>query len=174
VHDWADNLRTQGYTRVVSVLLAFQWSDPTLAPPWTRSEKSQPPQRNAGTEVEAALLAERMVRRFNFHEMLERGRVRRAGPIGLLEGRVLGRELPVNTQAELLGKALPILHRLDPVEREVLVLIEKSLAVPELLELAREFNLDKKAVFTALGSLIRRGFVLLTSADNFPSDSTTS
>ena len=174
VRDWADNLRTQGYTRVVSVLLAFQWSDPALGQPWTRSEKSQPPHRNAGAEVEAAFLAERMVRQLNFHELLERGRVCRAGPIGLMESRMLGGGLRPSAQAELLGKALPIMQWLDPVEREILVLIEKAVAVPELLMLARGFNLDKQTVFTALGSLIRRGLVLLTSADNLPSGFATS
>jgi methylase of polypeptide subunit release factors len=35
VHDWTGNLRTQGYSRIISVLLAFQWSDPASGPPWT-------------------------------------------------------------------------------------------------------------------------------------------
>jgi hypothetical protein len=168
VHDWAGNLRTQGYTRIVSVLLAFQWSDPASGTPWTRSEESQSPHSNASSEVEAAFLAERMVRRGDFHQALERSRVRRAGLIGLLESRMLGGELRAKAQAQLLGKAFPILHWLDPVEREVLLLIEKPLAVPELLALARGCNLDKEAVFTAVGSLLRRGLVLLTSAGNLP------
>jgi len=52
VHDWAGNLRTQSYSRIVSVLLTFQWSEPAFGPPWTRSEESQPPLSDAGTEVE--------------------------------------------------------------------------------------------------------------------------
>jgi hypothetical protein len=166
VRDWADNLRTQGYTRIVSVLLAFQWSDPTLGPSWTRSEESLPPHSNAGTEVEAAFLVERMVRKFNFHQILERSRLHRAGPIGLMEAWVLGGELRAKSQAKLLGKALPIMQWLDPVEREVLVLIDNSQTVPELLILARELNLDKETVFTVVGSLLRCGLVFLTSADD--------
>ncbi len=168
VHDWAGNLRTQGYTRIVSVLLAFQWSDPASGSPWTRSEESQPPHSKAGAEVEGAFFAERVVRKADFCQMLERSRVRRAGPIGLLESRVLGGELRAKTQVQLLGRTLPILHRLNPVEREVLLLIEEPRAVPELLVLARGVNLDKEAVFTAVGSLLRRGLVLLTSAGNLP------
>ena len=52
VRDWANNLSTQGYSRIVSVLLAFKWSDPAFGPQWTRSEESQPPLSDAGTEVE--------------------------------------------------------------------------------------------------------------------------
>src|SRR3569623_338920 len=37
---WAANLRAHGYTRVVSVLLAFQWSE---ASPWSRVDQARPP-----------------------------------------------------------------------------------------------------------------------------------
>lgn len=60
VHDWSSNLRLQGYTHVVSVLITFQWSNLTLGAPWTRIEKSQPPHSDAGTEVEAMFFAERL------------------------------------------------------------------------------------------------------------------
>jgi hypothetical protein len=161
VHDWAGNLRTQGYSRIVSVLLAFQWSDPALGPPWTRSEETQPPLNNAGTEVEAMFIAERLSRMPNLFETLERSRVRRAGPIGLMEAQVLGSELRANAQAQLLGKSLPIFQWLDPVEREILVQMEEPLKMSELIALASGLSLNKDAVFAAIGSLIRRGLVLL-------------
>jgi hypothetical protein len=161
VHDWSDNLRTQCYSSIASVLLAFQWSDPTFGPPWTRSEDSQPPLSDAGTEVEAMFTAERIARNPNLHEILERSRLRRAGPVGLMESRVLGSELCANTQAQLLGKKLPTVQWLDPVERELLVLIEEPLEFPELLALARGLNLDEEAVFAAVRSLLRRGLVLM-------------
>ena len=161
VHDWAGNLRTQGYTRIVSVLLAFQWSDPTLGLPWTRIEAPQSLHSAANTEVEAAFAAERMVRKANFHELLGRSRVRWAGPIALLEARVLGREISGNTQAELLGKGLSILQTLNPVERDILLLIEKPLAVSELIALAQGLNLAKETILTTIGSLIRRRLVHL-------------
>jgi hypothetical protein len=161
VQDWAGNLRTQGYNRIVSVLLAFQWSDPTLGRPWTRSEAPQSLHSAANTEVEAAFAAERMVRQANFHELLERSRVRWAGPIALLEARVLGREMSGNTQAELLGQGLPILQTLDPVERDILLLIEKPLAVSELIAVAQGSNFAVETILTTLGSLIRRRLVHL-------------
>ena len=161
VHEWSDNLKTQGYSSIVSVLLAFQWSDPAFGPPWTRSEDSQPPLNDAGTEVEAMFKTERMARKPDLHEILERSRVRRAGPVGLMESRVLGSELRANAQAQLLGKTLPILQWLDPIEREVLVLMEEPLEFPALLALARGINIDDEAFFAAVGSLLRRGLVLL-------------
>ena len=161
VHDWADNLRTQGYARIVSVLLAFQWSDPAYGPPWTRSEETQPPLSNASNEVDAMFTAERMSRNPNLHDTLERSQVRRAGPIGLMESRVLGSELRANAQAQLLGTSLPILQWLDPVEREILVLMKEPMEMSELIAFARGLNLDKETVYAVVGSLIRRGLVLL-------------
>ena len=161
VHDWSDNLRTQGYSRVVSVLLAFQWSDPALGPPWTRSEETSPPLGDADTVLESMFIAERMARKANLHEILERSWVRRAGQIGLMEAQVLGRSLRAKAQAQLLGTSLPIIQWLDPAEREVLVLIEKPLKILDLIELARGLALDNEAVFTAVASLLRRGLILL-------------
>ena len=164
VHDWAENLRTQGYMRIVSVLLAFQWSDPKLGAPWERTEKSQPPANDAGHEVAAAFDAERLARKPNFLQELELGRVRRAGPVALLEARVLGREIHAHSQAELLGNSLPILYSLAPEERVILALIEKPLAVTELLALTQGVNLDRKAVLNSLGLLVRRGLVQMIPA----------
>lgn len=168
VHDWADNLKSQGYTRVVSVLLAFQWSDPAFGPPWTKSEETQPPLGDAGAEVEAMFSAERTARRPDLRQVLERGRVFRAGPIGLMEARVLGRDLRANAQAQLLGRSFPIFQWLAPVEREVLVLLEGPLAMPELMERAHGLNLDREAVLAAVGSLLRRGLVCLMDDRDTP------
>ena len=112
--------------------------------------------------MEADFAAERLARKPNFYELLERGHVRWAGPMALLEARVLGRDVRASAQAELLGKALPILQPLDPVERDILILIEKPLAVSELLVLAQGLNFAKADILTALGSLIRRRLVLFS------------
>ena len=161
VQAWAGNLRTQGYTRIVSVLLAFQWSDPTSGPPWTRSETPQSLHAPAHTEIEAAFAAEALVHKPNFFELLERSRVRWAGPIALLEARVLGRDVRGSAQAELLGKSLPILQTLDSVERDILLLIAKPLAVTDVLVLAQALNLTKETTLTTLRSLICRQLIRL-------------
>jgi SAM-dependent methyltransferase len=162
VHNWSNNLRNQGYTRIVSVLLTFKWSDPTLGEPWTRIEESQPPHSNASTEIEAILLAEYMACKPNLYEMLEVSRMCRAVPIGMMESIVLGSELSPNVQAKLLGKNLSILKLINPVEREVLLLMEKPMTLLELLTITKELNLFDDDVFKAVVMLLRNGFLLLT------------
>jgi len=161
VHDWSNNLRKQGYTKIVSVILSFQWSDPTLGPPWIHIEESQPPHSSASTEVEAIFSAERLARQPNLYEMLEHSQMRRAGPIGLMEARVLGSKLRSNGQAQLLGKALSIFKWLNPVEQEILVLMEKPLVLPELLALTSKLKLPEESVLAAVNSLIRNRFIIL-------------
>ena len=163
VRDWADNLRTQGYTRVVSVLIAFQWSDPASGPPWTLSVEALPPVRDLGQELEAMFVAERLARRADLHDLLAGGRLRRAGPIGLMESQVLGSELRAKAQAQLLGRSLKVVHWLDPVERELLVLLEQPLDLSGLVERAGGLAIDKEAVLAATGMLLRRGLILLTA-----------
>jgi carbamoyltransferase len=161
VHSWFSNLKAQGYTRIISVLLTFKWSDPTLGSPWTRIEESQPPHSDAGNEIEAMFLAEHIAHQSNLYEMLELNRMYRAGPIGMMESRVLGSELHPNIQVKLLGKAFSSLKMIDLVEREVLVLMEKPMTFSELLKLTKEQDLCEEAVFTAVTSLLRIGYLLL-------------
>lgn len=162
VNHWASNLKTQGYTQIVSVLLTFQWSNPTLGSPWTRVEESQPLHSDAGSEIESMFFAEQIVRQPNLYEILERSQIRRSGPIGIMDAQVLGSELHTNTQANLLGKVSSIPKWLDPVEKEILVLIDKPLALSELLALTQELNLPDETVFAAVISLLRNGFIILT------------
>ena len=167
VHDWAGNLRAQGYSRIVSVLLVFQWSDPESGPPWTRSDEAPPPLRYAGIEVEKRFNSERITRRADFHETLERSQLFLAGQIGFIESRVLGSVLQANAQAQLLGTALPIIQWLDPSEKIILELIETPKKYLELLALAGELNIDEKTIFEAVSLLIRRGLVLLIADQDY-------
>lgn len=162
VDDWSRNLRVQGYSRVVSVLLAFQWSDSNFGQPWTWSEVSEPPLHDdAGVEIEETFFAERLARHPDLHKFLERGRIRRAARIKLFEAGMLGDDLHIQTQAQLLGKALSIQQWLNPIEREFLVRMETSLALPEILALARNLGLERETTFAVLGSLLRRRLISL-------------
>ena len=165
VSDWAGNLRAQGYTQIASVLLAFQWSDPASGSPWTRIEELYPPRSEAGKEIEEVFLTERMVRRPDFCRILEHSRIRRAGPIGLMEACVLGSGLRADTQAQLLGRAFPILKYLNPIELEVLTLMEEPLEFSELLALTQDRGIRSEDVYTSVGSLIRSGFILPTPVE---------
>ena len=155
---WADNLRAHRYARVVSVLIAFAWSDPAAGPPWDRVDESQPPGREAGAEVEAVFARERAAR---IGGTASNGRcwISRAGPIALFESQILGEQVHAATRATLLGQALAIEHQLDRLECEILYGLENPVAVSGLLALARERGIGESAVRSAIHSLERRGLV---------------
>lgn len=153
---WAGNLRAQGYKRVVSVLVSFQWSSPACGPPWERTDESRPPQRSAGAEIEATFLAERLARNPDLRQCLEGSWLRRADPIARLDASVLGGAIPPKVRATRLGQALSIEHELELVERQVLARMEGRVAASELLRLCREFDAPEASVLEAIRSLLRR------------------
>ena len=153
VGKWAANLREQNYKQVVSVLIAFQWSDPAAGAPWDRVDESQPPKRDAGPEVEEVLS------RQSRNSALDGCRVHRSGPIAITESRVLDSQIPGAARATLLGRALTVEHSLNPVEREILVRLEKPAAASDL---PAKLNLDKTTVLEAVNSLQRRGLLSVT------------
>jgi methylase of polypeptide subunit release factors len=164
--EWASNLRTQGYLRVVSVVISFQWSDAACGPPWERVDESPSPQRAAGAEIDAAFSAERLARRVDGVQTLRQKWLRRAGPVALLDARVLGSDLRAKTKATLLGQALRIEHQLDPVERGILDRmngygagngrISVADLVADLAGTFRDLDVDEPRVMAATRSLLGR------------------
>jgi hypothetical protein len=148
--------------RIVSALIAFQWSEPALGPPWDRVDESQPPRREAGPEVEAVCGAERAARQPDRGQALDRGLVRRAGPVALQESQVLGAQIYTPARATLLGQALNVEHQLDPVEREILRRLEKPVGVSELLAVAGGSSAAENTIRSAVDSLLRRGLVTVS------------
>ncbi len=159
VHDWAGNLRTQGYTRVVSVVISFQWSDAAFGAPWERIDESPPPRRTAGAEIDAAFLAERLTRQIDWQQVLPKSRLCRSGPIALLDARMLGSDIHAKAKATLLGRALTIEHHLDPVEREILDRMDGGIPMPDLIRIFRDLQVDEPTVIAAARSLLRRQLV---------------
>ena len=153
VSEWAANLRQQDYKQIVSVLIAFQWSDPAASAPWDRVDESQPPKRDAGAEVEEVFSRQNC-------RVLDASRVYRSSPVALTESQVLGSQIPTAVRATLLGRALTVEHSLNPVEREILVRLDKPAAVSELPAM---LSLDKTAVLAAVDSLQRRGLLCVTA-----------
>jgi len=148
IAEWAANLRAQGYTRVVSIVVSFEWSDPAFGPPWERVDEAPPPRRAAGAEIEAAFLAERSAA----HGNLSNKSIYRAGPIALLDAQVLGQNLSAKAKATVLGRALSIEHQLDPIEREILLRLEGRTAIQDL-------GVEDPAVIAAVRSLLRRQLI---------------
>jgi len=159
IQEWANNLRAQAYVRVVSLVVSFQWSDAACGPPWERVDESPSPHRAAGAEIDAAFLAERLIRRSDWEQVLKRSRLHRAGPIALLDARMLGSDIPAKTKATLLGQALKIEHHLDPVEREILIRMKGRIPVPDVIGIFRDLNVDEPTVMAAARSLLRYGLV---------------
>ena len=156
---WADNLRAQGYVRVISVLIAFQWSDPAAGPPWDRVDEARTPRSEAGSEVEATFARERAARKPKRTSAPDERHVSRAGPIALMESQVLGSQIRAAARATLLGQALSVEHQLDPVECEILRRLEKPIAMADLLTIAEGLNAEENAIKAAIVSLERRGLI---------------
>jgi hypothetical protein len=159
VDEWASNLRAQGYLRVVSLVISFQWSDATVGAPWERVDESPPPHRAAGAEIDAAFLAERLTRQPDWQKVLPHSRLCRSGPIALLDARMLGSDIRAKAKATLLGRALTIEHHLDPVEREILDRMDGGIPVPDLIRIFRDLKVDEPTVMAAARSLLRRQLV---------------
>jgi hypothetical protein len=153
IDQWAGNLRAQGYLRIVSVVISLQWSN---GPPWERMEQSPPPRRAAGAEIDAAFLAERMMRHVDCEQALRQSCVTCAGPVALLDAQVLGSDIQAIAKATLMGQALTIEHQLDAVEREVLRRVATRIAIPDLVRILRDLNVDESAVIAAARSLLGR------------------
>jgi methylase of polypeptide subunit release factors len=155
VDAWHANLKTQGFDRVVSVLLAFQWSES----PWTRVDEAYPPTRDAGREVQALFEAERLARDPGLRERLAQGRVARTGPVALLEALALGAPTPPISKARLAGLAMPVESTLEPLERDLLGCLDQPAETLVLLAAAAKGGLSGAAVLEALVSLVRKGLV---------------
>jgi SAM-dependent methyltransferase len=157
VERWSANLAAQRYDRVVSVLLAFQWSEA----PWSRADDAFPPLRDAGADIEAILAAESLSRDPALAGRLRAGSVMRTGAITVVGVRTLGSEEPAAARASLRGAALPVEHALGALELDLLEAMDGAVAVADFLAAAATAGVAESAVLDALGSLLRKGFARL-------------
>jgi hypothetical protein len=159
IDEWATNLRAQGYVRVVSVVISFQWSDAAFGPPWERVDEAPPPRRAAAAEIDAAFRAERLTRHPEIQQILKQSWLCRSGPIALLDAQVLGGDIRGKAKATLLGQALAIEHQLDPVEREILIRMNGRVPAPELIGIFRDLQVDETTFMAMIRSLLRRQLI---------------
>jgi SAM-dependent methyltransferase len=163
VRAWAGNLRAQGYVRLISILVAFQWSDAALGAPWDRVDECQPLRGEAGPEIESAFAWERAARKHAVSGMPDDILVSRAGPIALTESEVLGRRIHAPARATLLGRALVIEHALNPLETRILRRLDEPIVVSQLLRMSSEWGLEEGLVASSIDSLRRRGLIQTAS-----------
>jgi methylase of polypeptide subunit release factors len=158
VHEWASNLLAQGYRRVVSLVISFRWSEAASGPPWDLAEQTPPPHRAAGAEIDAIFEAERVARHADW-QTLKDSWLSRAGPIALLDARVLGGNIRARAKATLMGQALTIEHHIDPVEREILDRMDGPIRISGLIEICRDPDADEPIIEAAIRSLLRRRLI---------------
>ena len=121
-----------------------------------RVDQATPPQRDAGAEIEAVFEAERLTRRPDWQELLDRSWLWRGGAISLFDAQLLGGDVPAQAKATLLGQALRMEHALDAVEREILGRLGKRLAVKELVRMLGDGGVEAGRVVAAIRSLVGR------------------
>jgi hypothetical protein len=168
VHLWLANLRAQGYQRIISMIVSFQWSDPVGSKPWERVEDSAPPVQYAGEEIEAAFLAERLSRRMDLNEKLMSSWVCLAGPLALLDARVLGSNISSAVKATPLGRALTMEYLLDPIQREILLRSRDRLSVSQLLTILGDLKIDEASVLAAITSLLKKRLLSIEGLSKIP------
>jgi len=151
VDRWHANLRDQGFDRVVSVLLAFRWSEA----PWSRVDEAQAPSRDAWTELETLMAAQRLSLEPGLWDRLRAGRVGRTGPVVLLKSRVLGSAVAPTAQARLVQQAMPMAYPLGPLEEDLLGCLEEPVATRGMLDAATQAGIPAEAVLEALEGLGR-------------------
>ena len=162
---WASNLRSQGYARIISLLVTFQWSNPVYGPPWDRVDEALAPTKDAGAEIEATFAAERMSRNPRLLERLRRGTLKRTGPVILLDGHVTGLEKYRSCKATLSVQALPVKYYLDSIERNLLVAMDNPADCLDILKLAELVNISESALYGALRSLIRKRLITIANSN---------
>jgi hypothetical protein len=159
VRSWAGNLTAQGYSQVVSVLVAFEWSDRALGAAWSRVDEAKPPHDDAGAEIEAAFLAQRLIRDPDLDRRVRSGWLHRSGPIALQEARVLGSDVGTHIRATRLGRSLPVEHVLTATERDLLDRMHGRVVASDVAKMGQDLRIDDDTVWAAIKSLVGCGLV---------------
>lgn len=160
VNDWYSNLKTQGFTKIVSILITLKWSVPEYGAPWTREEETTQIQNHAGKEIEEMFIAEKTVRHPEFYKLLLNSKLCRANPIGIMDANILGNASYTSCQAKLLGKAIPINRLLNNLEKEILLFLEKPAPFSELLNFTKSLGFEEEATIVSITNLIKSGFII--------------
>jgi hypothetical protein len=127
-------------------------------------DEALPPASDAGAEIEAAFAVERMSRDPNLQERLERGRLKRTGPVILHEWRVTGSNQMKTCKATLAGQSLPVEHFLDPIELDLLDCMDNPVDMHTFLGIAKKNGVDTDVLLGAVRSLLRKRLVILAES----------
>ena len=85
--EWVQNLRSQRFQRIVSVVLTLQWNEEAPLPPWTQEDEAKAPLKDVSAELARLLAARRRVRKLPTLQALDRMRVVIPDDLLLIERR---------------------------------------------------------------------------------------
>ncbi len=157
---WIDNLKVQRFTRIMSLVLTFEWNEEGTNPPWSREDESKPPKRAIGQELARVLQAKRRSRQANALRALDRCRVGVPDDLLLVE-----RRRPTGTGFETKDFRVtwkdPVLTpelEIKPLVRDLLERVDNRSTVPEIIT---RYARDTKTSLEEVDERCRRAFLAM-------------
>src|SRR5581483_7542876 len=157
---WLDNLRAQRFTRIVNLVLTFEWNDESTTPPWSREDEAKPPRRAIGQELMRVLQAKKRSRQPNALRALDRCRVGVPDDLLLVE-----RRRPTGTGFETKDFRItwkdPVLTpelEIKPLVRDLLERVDNRATVPEIIA---RYARDTKTSVEEVDERCRRAFLAM-------------
>lgn len=157
---WVDNLKAQRFTRILNLVITFEWNDEGTSPPWSREDEAKPPRRAIGQELARVLQAKKRSRQPNALRALDRCRVGVPDDLLLVE-----RRRPTGTGFETKDFRItwkdPVLTpelEIKPLVRDLLERVDNRATVPEIIA---RYARDTKASVEEVDERCRRAFLAM-------------
>ena len=157
---WFDNLKTQRFARIMSLVLTFEWNEEGTNPPWSREDEAKAPRKAIGQELARVLQAKRRSRQPNALRALDRCRVGVPDDLLLVE-----RRRPTGTGFETEGLPDhvegPRPHaelEVKPLVRDLLERVDNRSTVPEIIA---RYARDTKTSVEEVDERCRRAFLAM-------------
>lgn len=169
---WVDNLRAQRFTRILTLVLTFEWNEEGANAPWTREDDAKAPKRAIGVELARVLQAKRRARGLQAQRMLDRCRASVPDDLLLIERRrptgygFETKDFRVTWKDPVLAPELEV----KPLIRDLLERIDNRATVPEIIaRYARDMKVTVDEVDErcrkAFLAMLERGLVTLDEVD---------
>ncbi len=170
---WIDNLKAQRFTRLVSLVISFEWNEEGTNPPWSREDEAKAPRRAIGQELARVLQAKKRSRQPNALRALDRCRVGVPDDLLLVERRrptgtgFETKDFRVTWKDPVLAPELEI----KPLVRDLLERVDNRATVPEIIaRYARDTKISVEEVDErcrrAFLAMLERGLVTLDEVES--------
>jgi carbamoyltransferase len=157
---WVDNMKAQRFSRVVNLVLTFEWNEEGTNPPWSREDEAKPPKRAIGQDLARILQAKKRSRAANALRALDRCRVGVPDDMVLVERRrptgsgFETKDFRVTWKDPALAPELEI----KPLVRDLLERVDNRATVPEIIA---RYARDTKAPIDEVDERCRRAFLAM-------------